>query len=91
MCELAQCVMLTRAVAQEAAAPVVASYEQVAAAAEALKTSSGDSTAYASCHMKMMKAGILLLLLASAAVGAGLAYKSGAARAHPTHDAAPRA
>jgi hypothetical protein len=76
--EFAQFVVLTRVAAQEAAPPVAASYEQVVAAAEALRTSSGDSAAYASCHMKILKAGILLLLLASAAVGAGLAYKSGA-------------
>ena len=69
--------MLTRVAVQEAAPPVAASYEQVVAAAEVLRTSSGDSAAYASCHMKILKAGILLLLLASAAVGAGLAYKSG--------------
>ena len=80
MRERAQNTVLTRVAAQDVAPPVATSYEQVVAAAEALRTSSGDSAAYATCHMKLLKAGILLLLLASAAVGAGLAYKSGAAR-----------
>ena len=86
MRERALVASLTRVASQKAAPPDAASYEQVVAAAEALRTSSGDSAAYASCQMKLMKLGILLLLLASAGIGSGLAYKTGAApRSQPPH------
>ena len=49
-----------------------------AAGAEDLRTSSGDSAAFPSAGQKLLKLVMLVLLLASLAVGASLAYKTGA-------------
>ena len=51
---------------------------QAAAAAEDLRTSSGDSAAFPSAGQKLLKLVMLFLLLASLALGTSLAYKTGA-------------
>jgi len=58
---------------------VAADASQVAPSA-ALHTSSGDTAAFPSLGVTLLKLGILLMLLASLAGGAVLAYKTGASQ-----------